>query len=98
MIEKSLANLTSESFGTNVIVIAHVQYQEDEDGVRRGYPKSVGSGPKLMDQSLLQFHGPVPNHNLRQASRQDNSNADGNPEEPTTIRYDEGISYRDWLR
>lgn len=43
IIEKSLANLTSESFGTNVIVIAHVQYQEDEDGVRRGYPKSVGS-------------------------------------------------------
>lgn len=43
VIEKSLANLTSESFGTNVIVLAHVQYQEDEDGVRRGYPKSVGS-------------------------------------------------------
>jgi hypothetical protein len=43
IIEKSLANLTSESFETNVIVICHVQYIEDEDGVRRGYPKSVGS-------------------------------------------------------
>lgn len=43
MIEKSIANLTSENFNTNVIVLAHVQYVEDEDGVRRGYPKSVGS-------------------------------------------------------
>ena len=43
IIEKTLANLTSESFRTNVIVLAHVQYIEDEDGVRRGYPKSVGS-------------------------------------------------------
>ena len=42
MIEKSLGNLSAESFRTNVIVIAHVQYQEDEDGVRRGYPKSIG--------------------------------------------------------
>jgi hypothetical protein len=25
------------------MVICHVQYIEDEDGVRRGYPKSVGS-------------------------------------------------------
>jgi AAA domain len=43
IIEKTLANLTSESFRTNVIVLAHVQYIEDEDGIRRGYPKSVGS-------------------------------------------------------
>jgi hypothetical protein len=43
IIEKTLANLTSESFNTNVIVLAHVQYVEDEDGTRRGYPKSVGS-------------------------------------------------------
>lgn len=43
IIEKTLANLTSESFRTNVIVLCHVQYIEDEDGVRRGYPKSVGS-------------------------------------------------------
>jgi hypothetical protein len=43
IIEKTLANLTSESFRTNVIVLCHVQYVEDEDGSRRGYPKSVGS-------------------------------------------------------
>ena len=43
IIEKTLANVAAESFHTNVIVIAHVQYIEDEDGVRRGYPKSVGS-------------------------------------------------------
>lgn len=43
IIEKTLANIAAESFHTNVMVICHVQYIEDEDGVRRGYPKSVGS-------------------------------------------------------
>jgi AAA domain len=42
VLEKTMGNLTAESFNTNVIVIAHVQWIEDEDGVRRGYPKSVG--------------------------------------------------------
>lgn len=42
-IENVLALLTSESFQTNVIVIAHVRYLEREDGLRKGYPTSVGS-------------------------------------------------------
>ena len=97
MIEKSLANLTSESFGTNVIVLCHVQYQEDEDGVRRGYPKSIGQalstwiGAYFNSMALCQTTStgkrivkttPTPSVTLRTHA----------------IRYDEGVSNRDWLR
>jgi len=43
IIEKTLANIASESFHTNVVVLTHIHYSEDETGVKRGYPKSVGS-------------------------------------------------------
>jgi AAA domain len=43
IIEKTLANLCSETFQTNVIILTHVHYSEDETGVKKGYPKSVGS-------------------------------------------------------
>ena len=44
-----LANLTSEYFRTNVIVITHVNYVDNEDGTRKGYPNAVGSAisPKI---------------------------------------------------
>lgn len=42
-IEDVLALVTSESFQTNVIVIAHVRYIDNPDGTRKGYPTSVGS-------------------------------------------------------
>lgn len=42
-IEKVLALLTGEAFKTNVIVIAHVKYIDNEDGTRKGYPTSIGS-------------------------------------------------------
>lgn len=37
-----LANITSEGFRTNVIVIAHIQYLEMPDGTKKGFPQSVG--------------------------------------------------------
>jgi hypothetical protein len=47
-IETTLANLTSKGFGTNLIVIAHLQYME-VDGVTKGYPQGVGQklSPKI---------------------------------------------------
>lgn len=41
-VETMLANLTSEFFKTNVIVIAHVNYVDNEDGTRKGYPNAIG--------------------------------------------------------
>ena len=41
-IETCVANLTSESFRTNVIVITHVNYVDNEDGTRKGYPNAIG--------------------------------------------------------
>src|SRR5262245_58437445 len=44
VVEKTLANLASEYLRTNVIVITHISYSEDgETGIRKGYPKSIGS-------------------------------------------------------
>lgn len=47
-VESTLAQLTSKSFATNVIVIAHLIYQE-VDGVTKGYPQGVGQklSPKI---------------------------------------------------
>jgi len=48
-VENNLANLTSESFRTNVIVIGHVTYQTLPDGTIKGYPQGVGQklSPKI---------------------------------------------------
>ncbi|MBZ5653189.1 MAG: ATP-binding protein, partial [Acidobacteriia bacterium] len=47
-IENNLANLTSDEFRTNVIVIAHIVYQETPDGMK-GFPQGVGQklSPKI---------------------------------------------------
>src|SRR5262249_31793905 len=42
-VENVLAGITSPSFRTNVIVIAHIKYVENEDGTKKGYPNSIGS-------------------------------------------------------
>jgi AAA domain len=49
VVESTLAMLTGKSFGTNVIVISHVDYQDNPDGTRKGYPVSVGKklSPKV---------------------------------------------------
>jgi hypothetical protein len=41
-VEKFLAMLTSRGMQTNVIVIAHVQFQEQPDGKLKGFPQGVG--------------------------------------------------------
>lgn len=48
-IESILAGLTSKTFATNVIVIAHVQFLDLPDGTRKGYPQGVGQklSPKI---------------------------------------------------
>lgn len=48
-VEKCVAMLTSDGMRTNVIVIAHVQYQDQPDGTRKGFPQGVGSAlsPKI---------------------------------------------------
>jgi len=48
-IESLLAHLTSDNFRTNVIVIAHVAYQEMPDGTTKGFPQGVGQklSPKI---------------------------------------------------
>lgn len=47
-VENTLANLTSANFETNVIVIAHITYQETPDGTK-GFPQGVGQklSPKI---------------------------------------------------
>jgi hypothetical protein len=41
-VEKFLAMLTSTGMQTNVIVIAHVQFQEQDDGKIKGFPQGIG--------------------------------------------------------
>lgn len=47
-VENTIANLTSPQFETNVIVIAHIVYQETPDGIK-GFPQGVGQklSPKI---------------------------------------------------
>jgi len=48
-VENNIANLTSDSFNTNVIVIGHVTYLTLPDGTTRGFPQGVGQklSPKI---------------------------------------------------
>jgi hypothetical protein len=49
IVEAILSLITSESFNTNVIVLAHVKYVERPDGTTKGYPIGPGSalGPVI---------------------------------------------------
>jgi len=48
-IEHAIALLTGDSFKTNVIVISHIKFIEQADGLTKGFPTSVGNAlsPKL---------------------------------------------------
>lgn len=48
-VESTLAGLTSASFNTNLIVIAHISYMEMPDGTRKCQPQGVGQklSPKI---------------------------------------------------
>lgn len=49
LVESALAAITSSEYATNVIVIAHVSYQNRADGTMKGFPASVGTalGPTI---------------------------------------------------
>lgn len=55
-VEKCIAELTSDNMRTNVIVIAHVQYIDQADGTRKGYPQGVGSA---LSPKIPQYFGSV---------------------------------------
>ena len=42
-VSQVFATITSEAMRTNVILISHIKYVENEDGTKKGYPNSVGS-------------------------------------------------------
>ncbi len=48
-IEMCLATLTSKTFATNVIVVAHITYQDQPNGETKGFPQGVGQklSPKI---------------------------------------------------
>jgi hypothetical protein len=57
-VESTIAMLTAESFATNVLVLAHVNWQNRPDGTMKGYPASVGSAlgptiPAYFDNMIL---------------------------------------------
>ena len=47
--ESVLAGITAKSFATNVIVFAHILYQDMPDGKKKGFPQGVGQklSPKI---------------------------------------------------
>lgn len=49
LLEDLLANVTSDDFKTNVIVISHVEITESKDGMIKGYASAIGKalGPKM---------------------------------------------------
>lgn len=49
LLEDLVANLCGEEFRTHVIIISHINYQENEAGINKGFVSAVGSalGPKL---------------------------------------------------
>lgn len=48
-VENTIALLTSSAFNTDVLIIAHISYQDRQDGTIKGYPASVGKalGPTI---------------------------------------------------
>lgn len=49
VVEGTIQMLTADSFQTNVVVIAHINWQSRPDGTMKGFPASVGSalGPTI---------------------------------------------------
>lgn len=57
-VEHTIAMLTAESFATNVLVIAHVSWQDRPDGTMKGYPATIGKAlgptiPAYFDNMIL---------------------------------------------
>lgn len=57
-VENTIAMLTAEAFATNLLVIAHVSWQDRPDGTMKGYPATVGKAlgptiPAYFDNMIL---------------------------------------------
>jgi len=57
-VENTIAMLTADSFQTNVLVLAHVNWQNRPDGTCKGYPSAVGQAlgptiPAYFDSMIL---------------------------------------------
>jgi hypothetical protein len=65
-VENNIANLTSENFKANVIVIAHVTYQEMPDGTIKGFPQGVG---QKLSPKIPQYFSTVVLYNNRGGKR-----------------------------
>ncbi len=74
MCESVLAELTSEAFKANVIVISHVRWTERPDGSMKGYPTAIGAalGPKIPAffniSALVESVGTPPKRSIRTVS------------------------------
>ena len=71
-IESLLASLTSKTFRTNLIVIAHVQYMDLPDGGKKFFPQGVGQklSPKIPQyfSSVVFFNNKNGKRNMRTTS------------------------------
>lgn len=65
-IELTLATLTSDSYATNVLVLAHVQYMELPDGTTKGFPQGVG---QKLSPKIPQYFSTVLLYTLRGGKR-----------------------------
>lgn len=65
-VEMMLATLTSKTFRTNVIVIAHIQYLEQPDGTQKGFPQGVG---KALSPKIPQYFPSVVLYNNQAGKR-----------------------------
>lgn len=65
-IESAIANLTSDNFETNVIVIAHIRYLDMPDGTQKGFPQSVG---KALSPQIPQYFPSVVLYSNRNGKR-----------------------------
>ncbi len=65
-VEYVLATLTSKSFATNVIVIAHIRYIEMPDGTTKGFPQGVG---KVLSPKIGQYFPSVVLYNNQGGKR-----------------------------
>jgi hypothetical protein len=43
LIKNVISLLTSKDFDTNVLVLAHIDYSQNEQGLQKGFPRTIGS-------------------------------------------------------
>ena len=43
LVKNTISLLTSKDFATNVLVLAHIDYAQNEQGIQKGFPRTIGS-------------------------------------------------------